>query len=526
MRVVTGQEMARLDAASIAAGMPAAALMESAGAAAAAVAMEMCGEIVGKRVHVLCGTGNNGGDGFVVARRLANAGARVRVYLLGEATHLSGSAAQYYNILGEMGLLPSEVRQVNEPLRITLTMADLIVDAMLGIGARGAPHGVYADMVDAVNAADRPVLALDVPTGVDANTGQVAGVAVQATQTVTFGLLKLGLLLQPGAGCAGRVRVVDIGFPAYHLTRREEGWAQRFQLTSALLASWRPQRPCWAHKGSFGRVMLVAGSAGMLGAGALAATAALRTGVGQLKWAGPQSLWPVMATKVTEATTQGLPEGAAGRIGKAAIPLIKQHLAGSSALAIGPGLGRSEETLSVVRQICEGLDIPAVIDADGLHALVGVKIAPDQQNETAAKWVLTPHPGEAAVLLGSTVAQIESDRPAAVVELANKYNSVVVLKGVPTLITAPGGAPLYINCTGNPGMATGGSGDVLTGVIAALIAQGMPLLPAAAAGVYLHGLAGDVAATGGAMGLMASDIVTALPAALAACWETNGGAAS
>ncbi len=527
MRVVTGQEMASLDARSIAAGLPAAALMEAAGAAAAQVAMALCGGIAGKRVHVLCGSGHNGGDGFVLARRLHNAGARVRVDLVGEPDKLAGETAQFYKVLAEMGCQPAEVRQVNERFRFSLAMCDLIVDALLGTGIKGAPRGLFADVIAAANSAGPPVLAVDIPAGVDADSGRVPGAAIRAAQTVTFGLPKLGLLLYPGAECAGQVTVADIGFPASHLAWRGEGWPLRHQLTAELVTSWRARRRKNTHKGDYGRVLVVAGSRGMLGAGALATQAALRGGAGLVTWAGPQALWPVMAAKVTEATTLGLPESEPGYLGEAAAAAIGERLGNGDVLAIGPGLGRCEATLACVRQVCRQARAPVVIDADGLYALNGLDAAAlGRATGEAPGWVLTPHPGEAAALLGRPLAQLENDRPAAVTELAARFNCVAVLKGVPTLVAAPAGGLMYINSSGNPGMATGGMGDVLTGLVAALLGQGLAALPAAAAAVYLHGLAGDMAARNGQDGLIAGDVVNALPAALAACWEQERRTAS
>ena len=519
MRIVTGKEMLAIDEYSIGQGMPRAALMESAGAAVARTACHMLGgDVDGRRIHVLCGTGNNGGDGLVAARHLLNAGARVHVFLVGNAERLHDEPEQFYRVLVSMGCKITHVETVNKRILFLLDLADLIIDAMLGTGAKGPLREPVATLVQAVNKASKRVLAVDVPTGVNADTGQISGDAVRAECTVTFGLPKLGLLLYPGAEFTGRLIVDDIGFARDHLAWRSEQMPERIYLSAEYVSSLMRTRHPRSHKGTYGHVLVIAGSAGLLGAGELAARAAARSGAGLVTWGGPHSLWPTMAVKVTEVMTLGLPETEPGYLGPEAATSIIGNLQNKDVLALGPGIGRHDGTRSLVENLLARTTIPVVIDADALFALAESK--PERLKPSHAPWVLTPHPGEAARLLDCSVADIESDRPAAVRRLAERFGCVVALKGVPTLVSDHAEGVLYVNSTGNPGMATGGTGDVLTGMIAGFIAQGMSPLNATVAGVYLHGRAGDIAAEAGQTGLLAGDLLHTIPQAIAECWES------
>jgi hydroxyethylthiazole kinase-like uncharacterized protein yjeF len=519
VRIVTGKEMLAIDQYSIGQGMPKAALMESAGASVALTARRMLGgDVCGRRVHVLCGTGNNGGDGLVAARYLHNAGARVHVFLIGQAERLRDEPEQFYRVLLSMGCKITRVETVNERVLFVLDLADLIIDAMLGTGAKGSLREPLATLVQAVNEASKRVLAVDVPTGVNADTGEVTDSAIRAECTVTFGLPKLGLLLYPGAEYAGRLIVDDIGFPKTHLAWRSDDMPERMWMSAEYVSTLMRVRHPNSHKGDYGRVLVIAGSAGLLGAGELAARAAARCGAGLVTWGGPHSLWSTMAAKVTEVMTLGFPETERGYLGLQAASTIVTALPDKDVLALGPGIGRHESTVSLVKDVLAEASIPVVIDADALFALAASETQPVKPSQAA--WVLTPHPGEAARLLGCTVAEIERNRPAAARRLAERFGCVVALKGVPTLVTDHVERVLYINTTGNPGMATGGTGDVLTGMIAGLIAQGMSPLKAAVAGVYLHGRAGDIASLTGQTGLIAGDLLDAIPRAIAERWES------
>jgi len=529
LRVVTGQEMKEIDAAAIAGGLPGTALMEAAGAAAAKAAVAMLGaDPERRRVVILCGTGNNGGDGLVAARYLLNRKIGVQVFLAAAPDRYKGDAARFYAALRDMAGCAVAVAPGVDALHQALSSADLIIDAMLGTGIRGAPGEPYNSwirMVNALKAAGRAVLSLDIPSGVEADTGAVPGEAVRADTTITFALPKLGLLLYPGAAYTGRLEVADIGIPYSWLESWDGGGESlmRRLITAEEIASLLRRRPANAHKGHFGKVAVVAGSQGMAGAAELTVTAALRGGAGLVTWVGPASLWPVMATKLTEATTSGLAEDAAapGCLGTAAVPAVIELMAACDVLALGPGLGRRPATLSFVREVCAAVGKPIVVDADALYALPAERsVLAAERRKKEAPWVLTPHPGEAAHLLGQSIAEVEKDRVGAALALARGYRCIAVLKGVPTLVADAEGRYLFLNSTGNPGMATGGSGDCLTGLVAAFLAQGMAPLKAAEAAVYFHGRAGDLAAEQkGITGLTAGDIAAYLPAAIKTVWE-------
>lgn len=512
MKVATAAEMRELDRRTIEEyGLPGIALMENAGREVARKVEEILGGAAGRKVCIFAGKGNNGGDGFVAARHLAGSGAAVTVFLAGSPEGVGGDARINLDVLAAAGGEISQVSGQREMDRVALAaaLADCLVDALLGTGFRGEVSGELAEMVKILNTAGKPVVAVDIPTGIDADTGQVCGVAVRASHTVTFALPKPGLLLQPGAEHAGAVTVAGIGFPARLLA---EAALPQSAVTAAYTRSLLPVRRPWAHKGTSGRVVVVAGSPGLTGAAALAATAAMRAGAGLVTLAVAESLNPIMAVKLTEVMTRPLPETAGGSLGLAAVPAVVELAAAADVLAIGPGLGRDGETAEAVREIVRAARCPLVIDADGLNALAGYT---DSLLEAAALPVLTPHPGELSRLTGLPVPAINADRLAAAREAAARFGAIVVLKGAGTVVAYPDGEA-FINTSGNAALATGGTGDVLAGVIAAFIAQGLTSHDAAVAGVYIHGLAGELAAAGRLVGMAAGDLLAALPAAIAA----------
>lgn len=512
MRVVTAAEMRGLDRAAMEDyGIPGLVLMENAGLAVVRAVRELLGNsVAGKKVAVLAGKGNNGGDGLVAARHLCNAGAKVRVWLLARPEEIAGDAAVNLRVWQKMGREVHTVagREDLEGLRAWLAGAHLVVDAIFGTGFKGAAREPAAGVIEAVNAAGRPVVAVDVPSGLEADTGQVHGPCVRASCTVTFALPKVGLVLEPGRSYAGRLHVADISIPAFLL---DQGPPGRYLTTREVVRRWLPPRPAWAHKGSCGRVLVVAGSRGMSGAACLAALGAARAGAGLVTLAVPRSVQEVAAAKLTEVVTAGLPETAQGTLAGEALEKITALLEKADALALGPGLTTHPETAALVRELLARIQIPCVVDADGLNAL---REQPGVWRQLGAPAVITPHEGEMARLLGVSPEDVRARRLVVAEEAATHFKVVVLLKGPATLVSSPSGTT-YINTTGNPGMATGGSGDVLTGVIAGLIAQGMDVFLAAAAGAYLHGLAGDLAAAvKGQRGLLAGDIAEMLPAAI------------
>jgi ADP-dependent NAD(P)H-hydrate dehydratase / NAD(P)H-hydrate epimerase len=569
MKVVTADQIRELDRRAMTEfGLPGAVLMENAGRAVVDVMARVYGPLQGKRVVVCCGTGNNGGDGFVVARYLHLTGAQPVLLLVGSADKLKSDARVHYDVLHKLPGIPAALDAsvvmregdggwqqmlhhdfLGAVTEFELTHADVIVDALLGTGIQDAPRGQIAEAISAINRAGRPVISVDVPSGLNSDTGETPGETVRASHTVTFAYPKLGLFLYPGAECVGRLHVADIGFDwdgiematGYRLFAfperaaagpQVEGGAQtpaRLGLNTA--ARLLQRRSPNANKGDYGHVAVVAGSAGMVGAPAMLARAAQRSGAGLVTVLAAAAAQPGIAAKLDEQMTLSLPD-ADGAVSEAAYDQIAEFAEKATVLCIGPGLTTRPGATALVQRILAELHRPIVLDADGLNALA---LRPDclqsRPSDPRAPLILTPHPGEAARLLGTSIRDVESDRIGAVRELARRYRAVALLKGRYTLIAGPSG-DIVINTTGNPGMATGGSGDVLTGVIGGLLARGLApgkrsdnekkfieatVSPddAVSLGVYIHGLAGDLAkAEIGETGLVAGDIVAHLPHAL------------
>ncbi|MBE3577214.1 MAG: NAD(P)H-hydrate dehydratase [Limnochordales bacterium] len=522
-------------------------LMENAGLAVARQVAALAGadlftplSLRGLRVVVFAGGGNNGGDGFAAARHLAQAGAQVRVLFFGQPHRLRGAALANFQALSGF---PIEVQPIDEStsddfLRFGARLADILVDALLGTGSRLPLSPLLRRATAAINGAERPVVAVDLPTGVDADTGSVDPEAVRATCTVTFGLLKPGLLLYPGASYCGEVVLEPISLPLSRLLGEDEESAPDPERTGkagvpadlsgrvsqdlawlltpdSFAAVMRPRRAD-SHKGTYGHVLVVAGSRGMAGAGRLAAEAALRAGAGLVTLAMPASLLVQATAGLPDCLTLPLPEGPDGRWAAGTATVVLEAARRVDALVIGPGIGQSESVAFEMERLLAGLaesGLPAVLDADALNLLAkfGPSLLP--AGLPAGKWVLTPHPGEMARLLGRQTEAVQSDRPGAARAAVASYRQVVVLKGAHTIVADPAGR-LWLNPTGNPGMATGGAGDVLAGMIGTYLAQKLPAEMAACLAVYLHGLAGDLAAgVRGEAALIASDIVNCLGAA-------------
>ncbi len=489
--------------------IPGATLMENAGRGAAACIQAALADLGlprrGVRVAVVCGKGGNGGDGFVVARWLKRAGHRVEVFLLAAPDELRGDPALKLREMERRGL---RARVVEDPavLARALPAAQLVVDAMLGTGARGEPSALIAGAIERVNASGRPVVALDVPSGLSADGVPPEGPVVRATLTPTFAGLKRGLVGGPGVALAGRVVVVDIGVPRAAI---ERGVAT-FVLEPADVARHFPPRPRDNHKGSYGHLLVVAGSVGKTGAAALAARAAMRAGAGLVTVATAASAQPVVAALLLEAMTEPVAETAARTIALKARDALHDLAARRDAVALGPGLGLDEDTQALARALVFDFEQPMVVDADALTALAGHL---DRLRGARAARCLTPHPGEMARMLGVAIADVQRDRIATARQFATAWETPVVLKGATSVIGLPDGTVL-LNPTGNPGMASGGTGDVLSGVLGAFLARGLEPAAALAAGVYLHGLAGDVAAERlGQESLVATDVIEALPEA-------------
>lgn len=515
MRLATAGQAREADRRAEMLGMPTRILMENAGLRVAERVRQLTEP--GDGVLVLCGRGNNGGDGFVAARHLQDAGRRVRVWLAAPEEAYSGDAAANLELLHRWGTPLEAAPQDPQKLDEGLGPCRVAVDALLGTGARGPLREPYPLWVAALNRFRGTVVSVDLPSGVDADTGQVYGEAVRAGWTVTFGYGKPGLFLLPGASFAGRVEVAAIGLPPDALPDDPPGGTVHL-LEARDVAGLLPDRPAASHKGTYGHLLVVAGSRGMIGAAVLAARGALRAGAGLVTVATPASLQAQVAGALPEALTHGLPDSARGTLGVEAVDGVVELMAGRDVLAIGPGLGTSPETEAFLLELMAHPSLrsrPWVLDADGLNlaARAPERLSDLGRVQASPVLVITPHPGEMARLLGCTTADIQADRPGRVREAAARFGAVAVLKGARSLVADPRGR-WAINPTGNPGMATGGMGDVLTGAVGALLAQGLGPWEAARAAVYLHGLAGDlVAATHGPSGLLAGEVADHLPAA-------------
>jgi len=490
-------------------GLPSLVLMENAARAVAAKAVEMMGEDgpAGKRVRVFCGRGNNGGDGLAAARYLVSWGVDVELFVLSARWELKGDAGKQAILFQKVG---GKIRWVTRHDRLYYNQmpVDLIIDALLGTGFTGRMKGLYETAVQLIERQECLVLAVDIPSGVNGDTGAVEGTAVRADATVTFGLYKPGLLLPPGRDYAGKVQVVDIGIP----TKVVE--AQRIRLFIAEeedIAQALPYRSPSAHKGEVGHVYILAGSPGLTGAAALAADAAMRTGVGLAVVGVPKSLNPILEMKLTEAMSQPLPETETGGLAAEAFKDIKTRLKWADAVVFGPGVGKDEGTAALLEKLLSVVDKPLVIDADGLNLLAEKR---GLLRKLPPQTVLTPHPGEFARLTDLPMKEVLTNRVELARQYSRKWQATLHLKGAPSLTALPDGK-VYINPTGNTGMATGGSGDVLTGVIATLLAQGLPLDRATVVGAFVHGAAGDMAAEEkGEVGMVAGDIIRHLPGVL------------
>lgn len=517
MKLVTAAEMQNIDKlASENYGIPGIVLMDQAAKAVADVALrqENFSDNSNGKIVVFCGKGNNGGDGFGAARYLANAGLQTAVFLVNATFNdLQGDAALEADMLRKAGI-PINSILTEEDLsfaEVKSLRADLIIDAMLGTGFKGELRGLYKSVCSMINSLEKVVLAVDVPTGVDADFGTRAENAIWADMTVTMALPKTGLLLYPGKENVGELILADIGMPEKLLASCD---SKKYLVTADDIAQMLPVRKPNAHKGDAGRVVIAAGSPGFTGAAAMSAFAAVKAGGGLVSLLTPLSCRDILSTKLTEVMVHGLLERMPGVLGGAAEGDILQRTAKADVLAIGPGLGTSENTTQVVLNILKNATKPVVIDADAITALKGnMNILPKMQ---VAK-VLTPHPGEMARITGIDISVIDRERINVAAHYAKEWKATVVLKGAPTVVALPDGTT-YLNSTGCPAMATGGSGDVLTGVLAALIASGMPVEKAAVAAVYLHGLAGEIASEG-EIGLAASDIALAIPKARKAIYE-------
>jgi ADP-dependent NAD(P)H-hydrate dehydratase / NAD(P)H-hydrate epimerase len=487
-------------------GVPSLDLMERAGAGVTRAVERLA---PAGRVAVLCGKGNNGGDGLVVARLLRDAGREVSVHSVASAAELSGDARTNLDRLP--GPPPVQIAAGGTPgggetLTQALAPVQVVVDALLGTGFAGEPHGTVAEAIAVLAGLHTPIVSVDVPSGVDASTGEVAAAAVSARVTVTFQHAKPGLWIHPGKAHAGAVEVLDIGIP------RRGPLAADVGLISSSVLQALPRRGAASTKFSSGHVLVVGGSRGLTGAPRMAALGAMRAGAGYVTACVPAEVQAILATGPPELMTRGLPD-ADGALTQAGVEQTLAATARAGALALGPGLGRRGEAAAFARDLAGRAEVPLVLDADGLNAHVGYL---QQLAKRPPASVLTPHAGELARLLESDSETIERRRLAHARVAAQRAGAVVVLKGDDTLVADPSGL-VGVSPGDSPGLATAGTGDVLCGVVAALLSQGLDPFPAACAAVSLHAQAGRLAArtVGSAEGVIASDVIAALPAARA-----------
>ncbi len=484
-------------------------LMEVAGRRTAQVARLLLRAAAGRRCLVLAGKGNNGGDGMVAARHLAGDGP-TRVLF----------AAPLREIPGRLAGRLEDLRRAHVPVEEAGTLsasaigdamrgADLVVDAIFGTGFRGPARGLPAQVIEAANASGVPILALDVPSGVDASTGRADAPCIRAAATVTMALPKAGLVQYPAAAYVGRLFVAEIGIPESLISEAPVP-------TSLATAGWVrhtiPPRPADAHKGRFGRIAVVGGARGFGGAPILAARGAIRAGAGLVTIGLPSSLALSALAALPEAMTRPLAENSAGTLAGDGFEAAYEFVAAADVVALGPGVSTHPDTVELVRRLLPRIARPIVLDADGLNAFAGDA---ERLRHREGALVITPHPGEMARLLRREIGEIQDDRLAAAREAAKVCGAVALLKGARTIVACPEGRAAIIP-TGNPAMATGGMGDVLTGAIAALLGSGLPPFEAASCGAYLHGLAGDLAAgSRGEFGLLAHEVADSIPSAMA-----------
>ena len=511
MDIVTSRQMQELDNKTIQdIGIPGAVLMENAGRGAFEQILRHFSELRGKRIAVVAGKGNNGGDGFVIARYFLNHQWAVKVFLLSKMESVAGDAALNLNAFLRMG---GEVREVADEKAWQAVLpeikhAGLIVDAIFGTGLAAEITGLPYQAIEDINKSGIPVAAVDVPSGLDASSGKALGIAIRARLTCTFGLAKRGLVIYPGLSFAGKIEIIDIGIPQSLVLA---AGIQEHLLDEGNFLKKIPARAPESHKGTYGHAFIVAGSPGKTGAAAMAAQAAMRAGAGLVTIGVPEKLNPILEIKITEAMTEPLPDADGGFLCMKSWPRIQEVLHGKSVVAIGPGISDREDTAQLVHTIIESISLPLLIDADGLNALAR---NPDILKQAKAAVVLTPHPGEMARLMGIPTQAVQTDRLGTARKFSVACGVIVVLKGARTVIAEPGGH-VYINPTGNPGMASGGMGDVLTGMIAGFMAQGWEPLFCAQFAAFLHGRIGDMLASRqGDRGIIATDIINEIPVVL------------
>lgn len=507
MKVAMAKQMHEIDDAAINQyGLPELSLMESAGHRVFKATEKVLGSVNNKSISVLAGSGNNGGDALVTARYLFNRGAKVKVFLIGNKNHRTESFNVQMKIIREMGIeiLNLDTERAWERLQVALKFTDAVIDGVLGTGFFGEMRPPVLKLIRLTNAAGKKIISVDIPSGVAADTAEVNETAMNATCTVTFGMPKPGHCLCPGANFVGELIIDDIGIPNDLLNED----IHQTLIDDELAKTFLPKREKDVHKGSCGKILVIAGSKGMTGAASLASMAVLKSGAGIVTLAVPESLNPIYEVKLTEVMTLPLPESKGGIIsGKASLEILLKAAENFDAVLIGCGLGRDSDTLDLVKKFVTTIDKPLILDADAIFAFNG-KAGDFKKCKQIP--ILTPHLGELAALVNSTVEELRQNLILNVKRVAQDYRAIIVAKSECTIIAYPNGE-VFISALGNSGMATAGSGDVLAGTIAGLMKQ-TPFAPLA--GVYIHGTAGNFAADKKSEGLVASDILENLPVAI------------
>ncbi len=484
-------------------GIPGVVLMENAGRGTVDAMSERYGSLTGRLISIFVGPGNNGGDGLVISRYLHQLGAVPQVFLLTAPENLTGDAALNWQIVKSLPINNSIIT-VNDvqKMAVKIMHSAILIDALFGTGLKRDVGGHFAAVIELMNDCGRPVVAVDIPSGLNSDTGQIMGCCIKADLTATYGLAKPGQVIYPGADLVGSLRVVDIGIPPEAVERAD---IKTTLLQKDEVASL-PKRIADSHKGSFGHLLVLAGSHGKTGAAILCVNGALRAGTGLVSLGSPQKLNNIYETRIIEAMT--IPLASDYCLAIADYAAIAGALSAKKALVLGPGLGVADETAELVCKLYGEVDIPMVVDADALNCLAREGELPKGHCR-----ILTPHPGEMARLTGLSIAEIQKNRCGIAASFAKANDVFLVLKGAGTIIAAPDGR-LAINPTGNPGMAAGGMGDVLSGIIGGLLAQGLNAWDAACLGVYLHGMAADRIATKVQTGFLASEVADEIPMAL------------
>lgn len=487
MIVLTPEEMRKTDQAAIEAGYPDLLLMEIAGRGVAEVVIDYLHDDHHHQnsILILAGKGNNGGDGLVAARYLDMWGYNVLVVLLAEEGELQGNPEKNNQLckLRQIEMITHGNDLGDDELYAIINGADLIIDALLGTGVKGEVREPYNTIIELVNNSGKPVIAVDIPSGIDGETGKVLGRAITAEITATMAYPKVGLLLFPARDYTGFLKIIDLGIPD-NITDRV-GY-NHFTMMGREARYWLPARSANSHKGTFGKVCILGGSRGITGAPALSGLAALKTGAGLVRVAVPENLLTVTSAYNKELITIGL-KGFDDYSTTADLVQIEEVMNQADVLAVGPGMGQAEGVSGIVNKIIFEFEGKLVVDADGLNAIKELDVLKKRDKPI----ILTPHPGEMAHLLEKDIDYIEDNRIRVARDFATSYKVCLVLKGAATAVALPDG-DIYINTTGNDGMASAGSGDVLTGIISGLLAQGLTAERAAVLGAYLHGLAGDL----------------------------------